>query len=131
MALVSSSALARLEVCLTTTALADLFPPNRRVSAQDSLSEPTSKPDPAVYLAALELLELAPEQALAVEDATSGVRSAIGAGVPVVGNLAFVPAAQRRERERELVAAGAAAVVTDWEELEALMGQPGRVTTTT
>jgi beta-phosphoglucomutase-like phosphatase (HAD superfamily) len=128
LALVSSSALSRLDACLATTALADLFPPSLRVSAQDSLPEPTSKPDPAVYLAALELLELKPQQAVAVEDAVSGVLSAVGAGIPVVGNLAFVPARERAARARELLKAGATAVAADWWELAALLGQDDQVT---
>ena len=127
LALVSSSALARLDVCLSRTSLARLFPPEVRVSAQDSLPRPSSKPDPAVYLAALELLDLPPTQALAVEDAASGVLSAVGAGIAVVGNLRFVPAGERSERERELRDAGAVAVVSDWAELEALLAPADRV----
>lgn len=121
LAVVSSSALARLDVCLTATGLDALFPADLRVSAQDSLPRPTSKPDPAVYRAALELLEIGPGDALAVEDATSGVRSAVGAGIEVVGNLVFTPPAERVERGRELRAAGASAVVEDWEQLEDLL----------
>ena len=43
------------------------------------------KPDPAPYRAALERLGLVPEEALAFEDSTSGIASAVGAGVPTVG----------------------------------------------
>ncbi|HYG95387.1 MAG TPA: HAD-IA family hydrolase [Nocardioides sp.] len=121
LALVSSSALGRLDRCLVATGLADLFPKEVRVSAQDSLPEPTSKPDPAVYLAALRVLAIEPGQALAVEDAVSGVSSAVGAGIPVVGNLAFVPAAERQQREHDLLEAGASAVVADWASIETMM----------
>lgn len=125
LALVSSSALGRLDACLATTTLTDLFPPALRFSAQDSLPTPTSKPDPAVYREALDRLELAPQEALAVEDAASGVLSATRAGIPVVGNLCFVPAEERADREAELLRAGAAAVVADWSGLEALLGGLG------
>jgi HAD superfamily hydrolase (TIGR01509 family) len=43
------------------------------------------KPDPAPYKAALQRLGIAPEEALAFEDSTSGIASAIGAGIPTVG----------------------------------------------
>jgi HAD superfamily hydrolase (TIGR01509 family) len=43
------------------------------------------KPDPAPYRAALEKLGVAPEEALAFEDSTSGIASSVGAGIPTVG----------------------------------------------
>jgi HAD superfamily hydrolase (TIGR01509 family) len=43
------------------------------------------KPDPAPYRAALDGLNVLPEEALAFEDSTSGIASAVGAGVPTVG----------------------------------------------
>ena len=127
LALVSSSALARLDVCLAATRLTHLFPAAVRYSAQDSLPSPTSKPDPAVYTAALAGLGLRAEEALAVEDAVSGVRSAVGAGIAVVGNLVFVPHDERAAQERALLEAGAVAVVPDWAALEALLTETAQV----
>ena len=43
------------------------------------------KPDPAPYRAALDRLGVSPEEAVAFEDSTSGISSAVGAGVPTVG----------------------------------------------
>ena len=43
------------------------------------------KPDPAPYREALERLGVAPAEALAFEDSTSGIASAVGAGIPTVG----------------------------------------------
>ncbi len=43
------------------------------------------KPDPAPYLAALKDLKLSPDEALAFEDSSSGIASAVGAGIPTVG----------------------------------------------
>ena len=43
------------------------------------------KPDPAPYRAALNRLGVAPEEALAFEDSTSGIASSVGAGIPTVG----------------------------------------------
>ncbi len=43
------------------------------------------KPDPAPYRAALDKLGVAPEEALAFEDSTSGIASSVAAGIPTVG----------------------------------------------
>jgi beta-phosphoglucomutase-like phosphatase (HAD superfamily) len=43
------------------------------------------KPDPAPYREALERLGVAPAEALAFEDSTLGIASAVGAGIPTVG----------------------------------------------
>ncbi|MDN4172594.1 HAD family phosphatase [Nocardioides sp. SOB77] len=129
LAVVSSSALGRLAACFTAAELDDLLPAAARFSAQDSLPTPTSKPDPAVYLHALERLGLDAHEALAVEDAVSGARSAVAAGIPTVGNLVFVPEAERAERRAALLDAGAVAVVEDWDDLVELLGSPSRPAT--
>ena len=117
LAVVSSSALARLEVCFRAAGLDDLFPPDVRYSAEDSLPEPTSKPDPAVYAFAGRQLGVAGPEALAIEDSVSGVRSAVAAGFPVVANLQFVPLAERPQRTADVTAAGALTTITTWSEL--------------
>jgi HAD superfamily hydrolase (TIGR01509 family) len=115
LAAVSSSALARLAGCFTATDLDELIPPDRRFSAEDSLPTPTSKPDPAVYLHACAQLGIAPAAGLAVEDSVVGVRSAVAAGCPTIGNLLFVQPAERAERAAALEAAGVLAVVDSWQ----------------
>lgn len=45
---------------------------------------PAGKPDPLPYRMALQHLNLAPQETLAFEDSPSGVRSAVGAGIPTV-----------------------------------------------
>jgi HAD superfamily hydrolase (TIGR01509 family) len=124
LALVSSSALERLDACCAATRLWRLFPPDRRFSAEDSLPVPTSKPDPAVYLHAAASLQLPVDRGLAIEDSLSGARSAIAAGIPTVGNLVFIPADERDAQEAALRAAGVAAVVASWGELEELLAPP-------
>ncbi len=121
LAAVSSSALGRLAACFSATGLDDLIPPARRFSAEDSLPIPTSKPDPAVYRHACEQLDVPPETGLAVEDAVAGVRSAVAAGCPTVGNVLFVPPAERAARTVALLDAGALTVVTSWQELADLL----------
>ena len=121
LAAVSSSALSRLAACFSATGLDELIPPARRFSAEDSLPTPTSKPDPAVYRHACAALGIEPAQGLAVEDAVAGVRSAVGAGCPAVGNLLFVLPGERAARAEALLAAGALAVVESWQELADLV----------
>jgi beta-phosphoglucomutase-like phosphatase (HAD superfamily) len=121
LAAVSSSALGRLAACFTATDLDELIPPQRRFSAEDSLPTPTSKPDPAVYLHACAQLGVPPEAGLAVEDSVPGVRSAVAAGCPTVGNLLFVAPAERAARTSALHAAGALAVVESWDQLADLL----------
>jgi HAD superfamily hydrolase (TIGR01509 family) len=121
LAAVSSSASARLEACFTATGLAGLVPADRRWSAEDSLPVPTSKPDPAVYLLAGRELGVAGPEALAVEDSVPGAQSAVAAGFPTVGNVVFVPEAEREERAAALLAVGVATVVASWDELAGLL----------
>jgi HAD superfamily hydrolase (TIGR01509 family) len=121
LALVTSSALTRIDACLKRTDLADLFPPVRRFSAQDSLPTPTSKPDPAVYQLALRQLGLDPWNALAVEDAVAGAQSAVAAGLYTVGMLCFVPPEERAQRVLDLQRVGVGALVDSWADLAALL----------
>lgn len=121
LALVSSSALSRIDASLKSTELAELFPATRRFSAQDSLPVPTSKPDPAVYQLALRQLGVDPTTALAVEDAVPGAQSAVAAGLYTVGMLCFVPADERAQRVLDLQRAGVSALVDSWAELAQLL----------
>lgn len=43
------------------------------------------KPDPAPYQLSLQQLGITAEQAIALEDSPSGIRSAVGAGIPTIG----------------------------------------------
>ncbi len=121
LAAVSSSADARIAACFEVTGMAHFFPADRRFSAEDSLPVPTSKPDPAIYLHALRMLGVEAEQALAVEDSVAGATSAVAAGIPTIGNLQFVQAAERDERRTLLTEAGVLSVVTSWAEVVDLL----------
>jgi beta-phosphoglucomutase-like phosphatase (HAD superfamily) len=124
LAVVSSSASERLDACFAATGLAELFPPLLRFSAEDSLPTPASKPDPAIYVYAGQRLGVSAGRALAVEDAVTGVQSAVAAGFPVVGNVTFVPEAEREAGAAALLEAGAATVVGSWWELCELLRVP-------
>ena len=71
------------------------------------------KPDPAPYRAALDKLGVAPDEALAFEDSTSGIASAVGAGIPTVG----IASTQAPEK---LLQAGAFTVARDFTDPELL-----------
>ncbi|NEK59274.1 HAD family phosphatase [Geodermatophilus sabuli] len=121
LAAVTSSASSRLAACLEVTELAPLFDADRRFSAEDSLTEPTSKPDPAVYVHAGRTLGVGPPTAVAVEDSLNGARSAVAAGYPTIGILQFVPEADRRARADALHGVGVAAVVDSWADVAELL----------
>lgn len=121
-ALVSSSAMPRIEACLRATGLDRLFPEACRFSAESSLPVPAGKPDPAVYLHALERLGVSAGRALAVEDSVPGALAAVDAGCRTVGNVMFVPAAEQAERAAALESVGVIEVISSWEELELLLG---------
>jgi len=117
LAVVSSSARRRIDTSLHATGLARLFPSTLRFSAEDSLDAPAGKPNPAVYVHAVESLALTPEDCVAVEDSAPGVEAAVGAGIPTIGMLTWVPEVERSARARELDAAGAWLVAERWSEV--------------
>jgi beta-phosphoglucomutase-like phosphatase (HAD superfamily) len=121
LAAVSSSALSRLDECFRATGLAELIPAGRRYSAVDSLRTPISKPDPAVYLHAIDRLQVRADQTIAVEDSPPGARSAVAAGIATIGNLTFVPAEECAKRRQDLHDAGVLALVESWTDVAAMM----------
>lgn len=80
------------------------------------------KPDPLPYQVGLERLGLVPDGTIAFEDSPSGIRSAVGAGIPTIG------IASTHEAE-ELYAVGATLVIPDftdgrlWQYLDQVTGQ--------
>jgi HAD superfamily hydrolase (TIGR01509 family) len=117
LSVVTSSAASRLDACLIATELDGLFPAHARFSAEDSLTNPISKPDPAIYRFARRQMDVSAGCGVAVEDSVAGVQSAVDAGFPTVGLLQFVPAEERVARACALRDAGAAAVFPTWPEL--------------
>jgi beta-phosphoglucomutase-like phosphatase (HAD superfamily) len=124
LAAVSSSALSRLAACFTASGLDELFPAQARFSAEDSLPVPTSKPDPAVYEFALRALGIPASSAIAIEDSTTGARSAVAAGLVTIGIVQFVPVEERKQRVEDLLEVGVAAVVHSWDELADVLSAP-------
>ena len=77
--LASSSSRALIDAVLDLAGLADAF-----AATVSSEEVARGKPSPDVYLRALELLEVAPSDAVAVEDSGAGIRAAAAAGMRVV-----------------------------------------------
>lgn len=122
LAAVSSSASKRLDACFAATGLDPLIAAHLRFSAEDSLPVPTSKPNPAVYLHAGQVMEIEAQHGLAIEDSVPGVTSAVEAGYLTAGNLMFVPADERGCRSAELIDAGAFAIIDSWCALADVLG---------
>ncbi len=89
------------KAALTAAGLASRLP--IRVCREDT---PLHKPDPAPYLLAARRLGVPSDRCIAIEDSESGVRSAAGALMTVIGLAGMVPAAK-------LVTAGAAHILRD------------------
>lgn len=114
LAVVSSSAERRVQVSLDKTGLAQYFKPGRIYSAATSLSPPTSKPDPAVYLYALKDLGKTAKESVAIEDSKSGTTSAVRAGIPTVGYVGAYHPSDREDMRQVLRAAGAFVIMEEW-----------------
>lgn len=121
LAVVTASASARVLACLAASGLTPYFQDDALFSAEDSMSRPVSKPDPAIYLHTLTALSVAAKQSLAVEDSSAGTRSAVAAGIRTIGIVQFVPVSERPARVEELHRAGALAVVETWSQLSQLL----------
>ncbi|KAH9905286.1 HAD-like domain-containing protein [Xylariomycetidae sp. FL2044] len=78
MAIVSSSAMPRVEASIKKVGQDRYFPEGKVFSAASSLDPPSSKPDPKIYLFACEKLGVEPGQCVAIEDSRSGEFSSWG-----------------------------------------------------
>ncbi|KAJ9645705.1 hypothetical protein H2201_003713 [Coniosporium apollinis] len=85
MAVVSSSALSRVQASIRKVKMDKFFDPSHVYSAASSLPKPTSKPDPAIYLHACKELGTKPENCVAVEDSKSGATAAKNAKIALIG----------------------------------------------
>jgi HAD superfamily hydrolase (TIGR01509 family) len=105
LALATSASPSRAHSTLLKLGLLDSF--SVVVTGEDVI---LGKPDAAIYRLACNRLEIDPCHALAVEDAVSGIQAAVSAGLGCVGIASH-------ETPENLIAAGAAHVVGDFEAL--------------
>ncbi|KAL1991720.1 hypothetical protein VTN49DRAFT_5028 [Thermomyces lanuginosus] len=124
LAVVSSSALRRVRASIKKVGQDKYFKPDHIFSAATSLPTPTSKPDPAIYLYALERLGKKPEECVAIEDSRSGALSAIRAGIPVIAYVGSYHGDEKRaEMAKKLLDLGSKVVMKDWTEFQSCLKQ--------
>lgn len=81
-AVASSGSARKVAFNLERAGLADLFPPARRVSAEQVRR---GKPDPEIFLKAAALLGVTPTQCMVLEDSINGLKGARAAGMTAIG----------------------------------------------
>jgi HAD superfamily hydrolase (TIGR01509 family) len=121
MAVVSSSALRRVKASVEKVGQDKYFHPDNIFSAATSLPKPTSKPDPAIYLHAMEVLGVQPSECVAIEDSRSGTLSAVRAQIPVVGYVGSYEPEKAEEMSKVLRDAGAKVMMTEWSQFPACL----------
>ena len=124
MAVVSSSALRRVEASVKKVGQDKYFPPGHIFSAASSLPTPTTKPDPAIYNFAMEKIGVKPAECVAVEDSKSGTLSAVRAGIPTIAYTGSYHDPKKAEDVgKMLVEQGAKVVMPHWDDFEKCMAQ--------
>lgn len=121
LSVVSSSALRRVRASIEKVGQDKYFPGDVVFSAATSLEKPTSKPDPAIYLHAMQKLGKKPEECVAIEDSKSGTTSAARAGIKTIGYVGPYADDKKAEMEAVLTEAGAVVVMRDWAEFPAAL----------
>lgn len=115
LAVVSSSALPRIRTCLDRVGLSKFIPYDAVFSAASSLPKPIYKPDPAVYIFAIEELGVKAEECIAVEDSRSGAAAACRANIRTVAYVGSYNGEKKRKEIGDLlVKTGCCRVMSDW-----------------
>ncbi len=124
MAVVSSSALRRVQASIEKVDQAKFFPPDHIFSAATSLDPPTTKPDPAIYLHACKVIGKKPEECVAVEDSKSGTLSAVRAGIPVIGYVgSYGGSEKQKEMYQTLMDLGVKNCMYNWNEFDKCLAE--------
>lgn len=121
LSVVSSSALRRVRASIEKVGQEKYFPGDVVFSAATSLPKPTSKPDPAIYLHALQTLGKKAEETIAIEDSKSGTLSGTRAGIKVVGYVGPYEEGKKEEMVKVLTDAGAVIIMYNWSEFPAIL----------
>ncbi|KAF2232155.1 HAD-like protein [Viridothelium virens] len=120
LAVVSSSALSRVQASIRKVNQDKYFPPDHVFSAATSLEKPTTKPDPAIYLHACKAIGVQPGECVAIEDSKSGAGAAKNAKIPLIGYVG--PYIDEGKEKQESMAKllkeemGAIYIMYDWKE---------------
>ncbi|GAO16856.1 uncharacterized protein UV8b_06885 [Ustilaginoidea virens] len=125
LAVVSSSAFRRVKASVEKVNQARFFksPGGEYLiySAATSLNPPTSKPNPAIYLHALQALGKEAGESVAIEDSKSGTLSATRAGIKTIGYVGPYADDKKADMEKVLTDAGAVVIMRDWSEFPAAL----------
>ena len=126
MAVVSTSAKPRVIASLVKTNLMRFFTDEHVYSAATSLSPPSSKPDPAIYLHACKQLGVQPNECITVEDSKSGATAAMRAGIPLIAYVGVYKEEEGEEKMNEMAKklkneTKADAVMYDWSEFPSIL----------
>lgn len=120
MAVVSSSAYRRVLASVEKVDQAKYF--NGEIySAATSLPKPTSKPDPAIYIFAMQKLGVKPEECVAIEDSKSGATAAVRAGIRTVGYTGSYEVEEREKITKVLEDCKVEVIMKDWSEFEGIL----------
>lgn len=124
LAVVSSSALRRVQASIKKVGQDQYFPADHVFSAATSLPVPTTKPDPAIYLHACKVIGKDPGECVAVEDSKSGTLSAVRAGIPVIGYVgSYAGEAKQKEMATLLTETGAQVLMYDWADFPSFLAE--------
>jgi len=119
LAVVSSSALSRVQASLEKVGQDKYFAKDHVFSAATSLPVPTTKPDPAIYLHACKVVGKKPGECVAVEDSKSGATSGIRAGIPVIGYVGSYEGKMKQKEISEMMNdLGVKVIMEDWADFE-------------
>ncbi|KAN0103193.1 HAD-like protein [Hyaloscypha variabilis] len=123
LAVVSSSALRRVQASIEKVGQDKYFAREHVFSAATSLEKPTSKPDPAIYIHALKVLGKTPEECVAVEDSKSGATAAFRAKIKTIGYTGSYEPEEEEKMTKVLTDAGCVVVMKDWTEFDASLAK--------
>ncbi|KAH0282410.1 HAD-like protein [Aureobasidium namibiae CBS 147.97] len=118
LAVVSSSALSRVQASIRKVGQDKFFPAEHVYSAATSLEKPTSKPDPAIYLHACKEIGVEPSQCVAIEDSKSGATAAKNAKIPLIGYVGAYDDKEEIDRMAKMLTeeCGAIVIMYHWNE---------------
>ena len=121
MYVVSSSAHRRVKASVEKVGYNKYFKDDMIYSAATSLPKPTSKPDPAIYLHAMEKIGVKPEECVAVEDSKSGATAAYRAKIKCIGYVGSYEPEKQDQMVEVLKGCYCAPIMKDWSEFPEMM----------
>lgn len=118
LSIVSGSALRRIRASIEKVGFERYFGAEVIFSASDSLQNPASKPNPAIYLHALEVLNRSPGECVAIEDSGSGALAACRAGIKTIGYVGCYKDEKKAHAEKILRDSGCEVIMNHWEDFQ-------------